>query len=96
MNREEDIVFSYVKGNSYLEESEDMKMVYVTGLIDMLYYILYRLQPEVYKEYLKVIGEFRNKQIMEIYDKYLENHPEELDYICADSFMSTIEEIFYK
>lgn len=49
MNAQEGKTANFLNGNRYLELTEEVRLVYVAGLLDMLYFIFYLEHPEVYK-----------------------------------------------
>jgi len=89
-------VFSFVSGNQYIEFSELGKKMYVAGMIDILYLTFWTLNPEKYQEYIKEMKNMPLLQITKIFDKYLEDHPEELHNAAGGSFLSALNEMIYE
>jgi uncharacterized protein YneF (UPF0154 family) len=86
----------FFSGNKYMEFSENEKFHYVAGLIDMTI-----ASTQVYHEekYLKIKGTMENMtlgQIFKIFNKYLEENPEELHNGASYLFMLAINEIIYQ
>ena len=92
LNAQENVL-CFVSGNNYLEIlTEHDRLMYVAGLIDMLWYILSNSWPEAFKLHEARMENMSMEQIMKIFDKYLEAHPEELNYSAADGFYSAMVE----
>ena len=87
---------SFIFGNNYLELSEPNKASYVAGLMDMTYYQTYYYDYELYSAIFDTISDMTGIQIKAIFDKYLEEHPEEWHMVAASIFVSAIMEIVNK
>jgi hypothetical protein len=84
----------FITGNKYLNFAEGNKEYYVTGLMDMLYYSTnYYVPKTYYLDIAEVTKGMGNKQIMAIFDKYLEEHPEKWHYAAAYLFSTVIGEM---
>jgi len=84
---------TWLDGNDYLEIPEEIRIIYVGGLVDMFYFITYYELPETYKIYKAKMEGMKVGQIQKIFEKYLEEHPENLHYSTADSFYNAISEL---
>lgn len=89
-------VLSFTTGNDYLKFEEYQKWFYVRGMMDAIYAILKDFEPKMYERYEEVMGDMTVSQLAKILDKYLEENPEILHYIVADSFIWSLNEIAYK
>jgi len=73
-------------GNDYLELSENERISYVTGLIDMMFYRAHSYNPIEYEDLIEVIQGMSALQIKKIFEKYLEENPEEVHNSAAELF----------
>jgi len=89
------IVSSFVNGNRYLELSKESRTFYVLGLIDMFYSRTFYSNPEKYSYITDFTKDMTFGQIMAIFDKYLEEHPEKWHFNGAALFSEVITEIAY-
>lgn len=87
--------FAFMNGNSYLELDECLRIGYVGGLIDMTCESYQDNLPGIYKDLFKTIEYMQLGQIVKIFDKYLEDHPEKLHYSAADIFTQAIFDMLY-
>lgn len=91
--KEQIIILAFVSGNHYLEYTEINKLIYTKGLMDMLFCRTYVFDPELYSNLEETIKDMTAGQIKAIFDKYLEEHPEEWHSGAASIFHSAITEI---
>ena len=89
-------VLAFLAGNKYLEDTETNKIVYTTGLIDMLYWQTYTYNPELYLNLRETTKNMTGGQIKAIFERYLEKHPEEWHWGAASLFSEAIMEIVYE
>jgi len=91
---EEEGPIAFITGNKYLEMPDSsLRMLYVYGLSDMYSYVLFQEYPETYSAF---IGKFRHmtiQQITALFDKYLEEHPEQWHFAAANIFDEAMTEI---
>ncbi len=90
-----DILFFY-NGNEYLQLSVNDKFDFVAGLSDMNHVLVEYYDPERYLKMFEAIKNMNLSQIVKIFDKYLEENPEELHMSAAVSFSCAIDEIIDK
>jgi len=87
---------AYYDGNRYLALSENQKLSYVAGLIDMLFSLSQSLVPEGYNDIsLKTEG-MSIGQLTSIFNNFLEEHPEDWHFSAAYLFSFALTEIFYE
>ena len=91
-----EILLSFQDGNEYLELSESEKLFYVEGLADMLGFLFYLYDIEKHKKLVDKMENIRCDQMVKIYNKYLEEHPEDLHYMAAYTYFEAINEIIFK
>ncbi|MBU4350029.1 hypothetical protein KJ830_06990 [bacterium] len=87
---------AYYDGNRYLELSENQKLSYVAGLIDMLFSFSQTLVPEGYAEIALKTEGMSLGQLTSIFNKFLEEHPEDWHFSAAYLFSFAMAEIFYE
>ena len=88
-------VLAFTSGNTYLGSTENDKSFYVRGLADMLFCEVYKYRSELYS-YLEIKTEDMTVgQIKAIFDKYLEEHPEDWHLAAASLFNSAINELLW-
>ena len=93
----EEGVLAFITGNKYLEMSDSsVRMFYVYGLADMYSYFIFRYYPENYSDFIGKIGHMTVQQITAIFDKYVEEHPEEWHFPAANIFDNVMREILEK
>lgn len=90
---QEEIIGWFLTGNSYLNLSEEFKLSYVGGLTDMLSEATSLYVPELYPYLYETIQGMSGIQLMAIFDKYLEEYPEERHFSAASIFYVAIMEI---
>ena len=90
------ILFAFVSGNEYIKYSVQSKIDYVEGLMDMTATLTQYYDPEEYLKILEVTEKMTCGQIVKIFNKYLEENPEELHYAAAVCFLNAIYEIVHK
>jgi len=83
----------FFSGNDYLDLTDNNKVFYVTGLIDMWFYVAHSDMPVVYSIFIKRMKNITMIQARAIFDKYLEEHPELWNFTAASIFFGAIEEI---
>jgi len=83
----------YILVNNYLESSEENKLFYVMGLMDMLFYQKYTSNPELYSDICKTTDDMKARQIKAIFDKYIEEHPEKWHFPASMVFYVAIMDI---
>lgn len=83
LNAQEQELLGFIFGNKYLTLSEDAKIYYVGGLIDMWYFMHYENIPAFYQDILAKMEGMTGLQIREIFEKFLEDHPESLHFTAA-------------
>jgi hypothetical protein len=91
--QEQEEYLTWLDGNDYLEIPEEIRIIYVGGLVDMFWYITCYDQPEFYKNIEAKMKDMSLIQIRKIFDKYLEGHPEYLHQAAASSFNYAISEL---
>lgn len=89
-------VKSYHDGNRYLELTEIQKLSYVGGLMDMLLQLSQQESPEYYANLVLQTEGMPLKQLMSIFDKFLEEHPEDWHFSAAYLFGFVMWEIVYE
>jgi len=88
--QEEDKAVSFLNGNSYLRLAEGYKLSYVGGLVDMLLISVEMYFPEIFPYLEETIKDMSGQQVKAIFDKYLEEYPEERHYSAASIFFGVI------
>jgi len=91
--QEEEKTVSFLTGNSYLRLDEGHKLSYVGGLVDMLLISVEMYIPELLPYLEETIKDMSGQQIKAIFDKYLEEYPEEWHYSAASIFFAVIMEM---
>ena len=87
-------VLAFITGEEYLEMSDSsVRMFYVYGLSDMYIYFIFRYHPEIYPTFIEKIKHMTVQQITAIFDKYVEEHPEEWHFPAATLYDQAIKEI---
>jgi len=89
-------VICFFKANEYLDMPEEVKIIYVTGLIDAVFICLEAFEKERYQEYREATKGMILEQLQKIFNKYLEKHPENLHYDAATCFIWALDEIMDK
>ena len=89
-------VLSATSGNDYLKFQEYEKNIYVRGLMDALYAIFEAYEPETYQKYGEKMKDMTGDQITKIFDKYLDENPENLHWGAAVCFLYALSEIVFK
>lgn len=89
-------VLCFFKANEYLEFPEEFRQSYVAGLMDSAYVCLWAFEYEKYQKYRELTRDMTVEQLWKIFDKYLEEHPEELHYSAGACFLNALDEIVYK
>jgi len=89
-------VKAFNDGNRYLELTEIQKLSYVVGLMDMLFEISQKEWPEYYADLVLKIKDMKQRQLMSIFNKFLEEHPEDWHFSAAYLFDFAIREIVYE
>lgn len=79
-------VLTWLTGNKYLNMPEEVKPFYVGGLMDMFLFQINQYDPELYFDIKMAVKNMEIKQTKAIFDKYLEEHPEEWHNNAASSF----------
>jgi len=93
----EEEVLAFITGDEYLAMPENIfKMFYVYGLSDMYSYFIFRYHPEIYPDFIGKIKRMTVQQITAIFDKYLEEHPEEWHFSAANIFDNVMWETLEK
>jgi len=92
---EKKVVSSFLSGNDYLDLADAYKIFYVIGLLDMWSYVAYSDLPEIYPIFRRKIKNMSMQQVEAIFDKYLEEHPEEWHFSAASIFTGAIMEIIF-
>jgi len=87
---------AYYDGNRYLELSENEKLSYVAGLIDMLFSLSQTLAPEGYNDITLKTEGMSLGQLTSIFNKFLEEHPEDWHFSAAHLFSFIMTEVFYE
>ena len=86
--------YTFITGNKYLLDIPDeQKGAYVIGLLDMYAYLTHYFDSESYSKFREKIDRMTGKQILAIFDKYLEEHPEEWHLSGASIFYRAINDI---
>lgn len=86
-------ILTWLTGNKYLNMPEEVKSFYVGGLLDMFFFQTNRYDPELYFDIEIAVKNMEVKQTKAVFDKYLEEHPEEWHHSAASSFWVAIMEI---
>jgi len=86
----------YVLVNNYLESSEENKLFYVMGLIDMVFCQTYHYDFELCSDINKATDGMNAKQIKAIFDKYIEEHPEKWHFPASLIFNEAMEIVYEK
>jgi len=89
-------VLNATSGNDYLKFQEYEKVIYVRGLMDALYAIFEAYEPEIYQKYGEKMKDMTLEQIVKIFDKYLDENPENLHWSAAVCFLYALDEIIYE
>jgi flagellar basal body-associated protein FliL len=84
----------FFSGNKYMKFSENEKLHYVAGLSDMTDILLKTLNPEKYQEFKEITKNVTLGQIVKIFDKFLEENPEELHHSTSSLFFAAIDEVY--
>jgi len=74
----------------YLRLAEGYKLSYVGGLVDMLLISVEMYFPEIFPYLEETIKDMSGQQVKAIFDKYLEEYPEERHYSAASIFFGVI------
>jgi len=90
---EKEGVSSFLSGNDYLDLADAYKIFYVIGLLDMWSYVAYSELPEIYPIFRRKFKDMSMQQVEAIFDRYLEEHPEEWHLSAASIFTGAIMEI---
>ena len=77
-------------GKDYLQLSETRRMDYISGLCGMYFYMMSVTFPEKYQHMREKMKNISPEQIKEIFEKYLEDHPEQLHCGTASLFKQAI------
>ncbi len=83
----------FINGNKYREFSEKEKTFYVIGIMDAILTMFFMIEPEKYQIIEDKVKSMTPLQIRILFDKYLEEKPEELRYCVASSFFYALDEI---
>lgn len=83
-------------GNDYMQFPVELKLPFVGGLMDTAVTLTQYYDPEEYLKISEIIEDMTLGQIVKIFDKYLEENPEELHNAAAVSFFYAIYEIVYQ
>ena len=94
--KEKEGIDYYILANDYLELSEENKLFYVMGLIDMVFFQIYSYDFELYSDITKATDGMNAKQIKAIFDKYIEEHPKKWHFPASLIFNDVIMEIVYE
>ena len=86
-------ILAFVSGNDYLEYTENNKLNYIEGLVDMLFCQTCVCDPELYSNLEETTKDMTAGQIKAIFDRYLEEHPESWHTNAASIFYAAIMEI---
>ena len=87
-------IYTFITGNKYLLDiSDDQKGAYVMGLLDMYSYLTYYFNSESYSDFRGKVERMTGIQIAAIFDKYLEEHPEEWHFSGAWIFYRAINDL---
>ena len=95
-SEKENRVICFYKGNDYLTLEESQKYFFIIGLYDMCAYYLHAEYPEMYLDFALKSDEIAPKQLVAIFDKFLEEHPEEWHNAIADLFVGAMIEFLNK
>jgi len=82
----------FVRGIDYLETPAEQREAYVVGLADMFFLVLSLEFPEYSKKHEEKTRDM-GLQIVKIFEKYLEEHPEKLQFAAAGSFFDAMFEL---
>lgn len=93
---ESDTFLCFLNGNEYLKLSKSEKLFYVQGLADMAILLFYWYDIEKNRKLIDKMETSTAGQMLKIYNKYLEEHPEELHYAAAYTYFNAINEIVFK
>jgi len=95
--KEKGQIVGFVTGNKYLTYNDNSKLAYVMGLSDMFHALtkVYGFS-KLYSDIAKVTINMTAGQTKAIFDKYLEEHPEDWHYNAASTFRLAIMEIVNK
>ena len=91
--QEEEKIACWTSGNKYLKMTEENKLYYVAGLIDMLFRFTFYNNKTLYSVLSEKTNEMTAGQIRAIFDKYLEEHPEKWHMTASGLFYTATMEI---
>ena len=94
--QEEEKIVCWVSGNGYLKMTEENKLYYVMGSIDMLFRLTFYNNKTLYLVLSEKTKDMTAGQIRAIFDKFLEEHPESWHMIASGLFWTAIMEIVNK
>jgi len=89
-------LFAHYNGNIYLKFNKTEKLHYIGGLIDMFYYLTSKEHPAYYAYFVSETENMTAEQIRAIFDKYLEEHPEDRHFPCSYLFCEAITELLFE
>ena len=84
---------AFYSGNTYIKFSENEKLTYVAGLIDMANLTIGYYVPEIFEKINELTKDMTLGQLVKIFDKYLEENPEDLNKAALACFIMAITEI---
>jgi hypothetical protein len=96
LEKTDEVLKAYYDGNRYLILSENKKLSYVAGLIDMYFSLTQALVPEGYADIVLKTEAMSLGQLTSIFNKFLEEHPEDWHFSAAYLFSSAMVEVFYE
>jgi len=83
-------------GNDYMQFKEYEKYMYVRGMMDVCYALLHYYDSEFYQKYEEKLQYMTIIQINRIFDRYLEENPDEWHQSAAVCFLWALEEIIFE
>ena len=83
----------FIVGENYLKMTEENKIYYVMGLMDMFWTSTWNYDREIFPDIEEATKRMTPEQISAILDKYLEEHPEEWHYNTANLLAHAIMDI---
>ena len=89
-------VIGIFSGNEYLALTDNDKLFYTIGLFDMWSGLTYLFTPEDYPDIKSKIENMSGSQVKAIFDKFLEEHPENWHLSAATIFAVAMWETLEK
>ncbi len=84
---------SATSGNEYLEWPEEIRGIYVLGLMEMYFFMTFMKYSELVEDIIAKTDGMSGLQIRKIFEKYLAENPEYWHYAAADIFFWAMDEL---